>query len=260
MSIIFSKHSMDRVKRIWYLSPMRAAKVQASLHIRAVSAEPSLLAHTSRESRGTFRQKARCLAALNSWACAVKICHDGMLEDTNSLDAARIIVVCQHTAVLTISRKVLWKVTFWPVSHCLQMVTFSVVVFEPPHDKTNKVACAPSEDSDQPRHRPSLIRVFACTQWKAKDPSFVHADSDNSDQTGRMPRLIGVFAGCTCYFVGFVMRRLISFFTFFVHYMFGFVFNAFIGRAITKYNLEQMNSVEQFFLAHLSREAHKVSL
>ena len=35
---------MDRVKRIWYLSPMRAAKVQASLRIRAVSPEPSLLA------------------------------------------------------------------------------------------------------------------------------------------------------------------------------------------------------------------------
>ena len=34
---------MDRVKRIWYLSPMRAAKVQASLRIRAVSPEPSLL-------------------------------------------------------------------------------------------------------------------------------------------------------------------------------------------------------------------------
>ena len=79
---------MDRVKRIWYLSPMRAAKVQASLHIRAVSPEPSLLAHTSSESRGTFRQKARSLAPLNGWACAVKICHDGMLEDTNSLDAA----------------------------------------------------------------------------------------------------------------------------------------------------------------------------
>ena len=67
---------MDRVKRIWYLSPMRAAKVQASLRIRAVSPEPSLL-HTSRESRGTFRQKARSLAPLNGWACAVKICHDG---------------------------------------------------------------------------------------------------------------------------------------------------------------------------------------
>ena len=79
---------MDRIKRIWYLSPMRAAKVQASLRIRAVSPEPSLLAHTRSESRGTFRQKARSLAPLNDWACAVKICHDGMLEDTNSLDAA----------------------------------------------------------------------------------------------------------------------------------------------------------------------------
>ena len=61
---------------------MRAAKVQASLRIRAVSPEPSLLAHTSSESRGTFRQKARSLAPLNGWACAVEMCHDGMLEDT----------------------------------------------------------------------------------------------------------------------------------------------------------------------------------
>ena len=81
---------MGRVKRIWYLSPMRAAKVQASLGMRAVSPEPPLLAHTSSESRGTFRQKARSLAPLNGWACAVKICHDGMLEDTNSLDAAQL--------------------------------------------------------------------------------------------------------------------------------------------------------------------------
>ena len=54
--------------------------------IRAVSPEPPLLAHTRSESRGTFRQKARSLAPLNGWTCAVKICHDGMLEDTNSLD------------------------------------------------------------------------------------------------------------------------------------------------------------------------------
>ena len=40
---------IDRVKRIWYLSPMRAPKVQTSLRIRAVSPEPSLLAHTSSE-------------------------------------------------------------------------------------------------------------------------------------------------------------------------------------------------------------------
>ena len=83
---------MDRVKRIWYLSLMRAATVQARLRIRAVSPEPPLLAHTSSESR-TFRQKARSLAPLNGWACAVKICHDGMLKDTNSLDGAHIIAV-----------------------------------------------------------------------------------------------------------------------------------------------------------------------
>ena len=67
---------------------MRAAKVQARLRIHAVSPEHPLLAHTSSESRGTFRQKTRSLAPLNGWACAVKICHDGMLEDTNSLDGA----------------------------------------------------------------------------------------------------------------------------------------------------------------------------
>ena len=81
---------MDRVKRIWYLLPMGAAKVQASLRIRAVSSEPWLHAHTSSESRGTFRQTARSLAPLNGWAYAVKVCHDGMLEDTNSLDGVHI--------------------------------------------------------------------------------------------------------------------------------------------------------------------------
>ena len=70
---------------------MRAAKVQASLRIRAVSPEPPLLAHTSSESRGSFRPKARSLAPLNGWACAVKTCHDGMLEDTNSLDGAQLL-------------------------------------------------------------------------------------------------------------------------------------------------------------------------
>ena len=86
------KYYMGRAKRIWYLSPMRAAKVQASLRIRAVSPEPPLLAHTSSESSGTFRQKARSLAPLNGWACAVKFCHHGMLEDTNSLGGAHIML------------------------------------------------------------------------------------------------------------------------------------------------------------------------
>ena len=40
----------------------------------------------------------------------------------------------------------------------------------PPHDKTNKMTCAPSEVSDQPRHQPGQIRDFAVrsvivTKW-----------------------------------------------------------------------------------------------
>ena len=59
---------------------------------------------------------------------------------------------------------------------------------KPSHDKTLKMACVPCEDSDQPGHPPSLIRVSLYTQWVAQDQSFLHADSEDSDQTGRIPR------------------------------------------------------------------------
>ena len=32
-------------------------------------------------------------AKVQVWGCAVKICHDGMLEDTNSLDGAQLIMI-----------------------------------------------------------------------------------------------------------------------------------------------------------------------
>ena len=116
---------LGRAKRIWYLSPMRAAKVQASLRIRAVSPEPSLLAHTSSESRETFRQKARSLAPLNGWACAVKVCHDGMLEDTNSLGATHFRIPIPNADTI-----VDWQ---------------STNKSEPPHDKTNKMVVHPAK-------------------------------------------------------------------------------------------------------------------
>ena len=56
--------------------------------------------------------------------------------------------------------------------------------------------------------RPVWSASSLCTQWVAKDPSFLHADIEDSDQTGRMPRLIWVFSGRTCLFVGFVVRQL----------------------------------------------------
>ena len=60
-------------------------------------------------------------------------------------------------------------------------ITQNSSIKEPAHDKTNKMAGAPSEDSDQPG---------LCAQWVAKDPCFLHAESKDSYQTGRMPRLI----------------------------------------------------------------------
>ena len=53
------------------------------------------------------------------------------------------------------------------------------VLIELGHDKTDKMPCAPSEDSHQPVQLHSLIRVFTCTQWVAKDPRFLHADSED---------------------------------------------------------------------------------
>ena len=45
--------------------------------------------------------------------------------------------------------------------------------------------------------RPVWSESSLCTQWVAKDPGFLHADSEDSDQTGQMPRLIRVFTGRT---------------------------------------------------------------
>ena len=53
------------------------------------------------------------------------------------------------------------------VLHCLSEPKLKLlcctepIIIEPPHDKTNKMACVLSKDSDSPRHPPSLIRIFA---------------------------------------------------------------------------------------------------
>ena len=60
-------------------------------------------------------------------------------------------------------------------------ITLQQTVCEPPHDKTNKMACAPSEDLDQPGHPPSLIRVFAIRMKKAWVLSYPFSASEDSD-------------------------------------------------------------------------------
>ena len=57
------------------------------------------------------------------------------------------------------------------------------------HDKTNNMTYAPSEESDQPAHSPSLIRVFAKHSVVSLGPKR-SADSEDSGQTGQLPRLI----------------------------------------------------------------------
>ena len=56
--------------------------------------------------------------------------------------------------------------------------------------------------------RPDWSESSLCTQWVAKDPMFLYADSEVYDQTGRMPMLIWVLAGRTGHFVCFVLLRL----------------------------------------------------
>ena len=92
--------SMVYFKRKFTIGPHQANLVLIAYASSEGSDEPAharSLARTSAarsysESRGTFRQKARSLAPLNDWACAVKICHDGMLEDINSLDGAQLVL------------------------------------------------------------------------------------------------------------------------------------------------------------------------
>ena len=51
-----------------------------------------------------------------------------------------------------------------------QTNTENSLSFEPHCDKTNKMACAPSENSDQPGHSPHLIRLIAVHLMGSQGP------------------------------------------------------------------------------------------
>ena len=70
------------------------------------------------------------------------------------------------------------------------------ILNEPLYDKTNKMTCAPSEDSDQPGHPPSL-NGLRCPHEESLDPELPIKGIAKTDQTGR-----------TGHFVGFVILRL----------------------------------------------------
>ena len=70
------------------------------------------------------------------------------------------------------------------IQSSIQLDTFTCKFqgFEPPHDKTNKLIFASSEDSDRPGHLPSLIRVFAVRMNKPLSLATHWAHSEDSSE------------------------------------------------------------------------------
>ena len=127
-----------------------------------------------------------------------------------------IVAYILHEVDIKVTCKAKWeKVCVSVISHLSLIFTIQPKSFwsnkiEPPRDKTSNVAVRPAKTQISLGIHPVWSECLLCTQWVAKDPSFLYADSEDSDQTGRMPKLIWVFAGRTYHFVGFVMRRLNS--------------------------------------------------
>ena len=140
-------------------------KAQVSLHMKAVSPEPLLFAHSINWIRSSYRQRAISLAQLSGCAWAFEAS-----------------VATQHAD------------SFSQLSHLMTKPTKRYL-----HSLNTQISLG---------IHPVRSETSLCTQWVAKDPSFLRADSEDSDQTGRMPRLIWVFAGRTGKFVGFVTRPL----------------------------------------------------
>ena len=68
--------------------------------------------------------------------------------------------ICSQTRGPTVHRQACQLSLRSPVSY-IKNQKIETPKIELPHDKTNKMTCAPSKDSDQTGHPPSLIRVFA---------------------------------------------------------------------------------------------------
>ena len=170
--------------RLRYLSHRWPAKAQASLRVRAVSPEPLLFALMMYGSRRRVRPNIRHLAPLDGCACAFEEWVYGGRKVPQSHELAHFEVSWLSLQYYMYTEDKRNATLTWAASW-----------------QNQRNDCALNEDADQPGHT-------LCAQWIAKVPSFLHADSDDTDQSGWMPTLIWVFAGHTCHFVGFVMRRL----------------------------------------------------
>ena len=65
----------------------------------------------------------------------------------------------------------------------------SIYMYEPPHDRTNKMACAPSEDRSAWASAQS-DQSFRCPHEESLGPYLPTERTSKTNQTRRMPRLI----------------------------------------------------------------------
>ena len=153
---------MDRVTRIWYLSSMRAVNQE----------NPS-------------DRKSDPWPPLNGWACAVKICHDGMLEDTNSLDGAQIKMVFQNYTLFAANTIDLWQPSVLEYNS----------IWAPPSERVS--SSIPSWQILTAHAQPFRgARDLAFYLKVPLDSLLVSASSEGSGETARMRRLAWTFAAC----------------------------------------------------------------
>ena len=183
---------------------VRPVKLQISLGIRPVWSESSLCAqwvakyqsffHADSEDSDRTRGMPRLI-----WIFAGRTCH------FVGFVMRRLMSIRFYTLVTEPAFENLNDINRWnkqTLNCCIKLLTF-----EPPHDKTNEMACAPSEDSDQPGHPPSLIRVSAVRMKKAWVLSYPLSAQRGlwSDWEDAQADL----SNHSCHFVGFIMRRLL---------------------------------------------------
>ena len=93
----------------------------------------------------------------------------------------------EYVLIFSLRKKYMWTCVLRTVlvNKSLELITYNpfiagpVKINEPHHDKTNKMTCTPSEDSDQISLCPVWPESSLCAHWVTKNPRFLHADSED---------------------------------------------------------------------------------
>ena len=101
------------------------------------------------------------------WVCSRAVIVNATRLTSPSRSFSGIVHGGQQISLLISKDQKIWSAVWYFRATTRDLTPAAVKINGLPHDKTNKTACAPSEDSDQPGHLPSLIRVFTVRMLKA---------------------------------------------------------------------------------------------